>query len=92
MPIQNLLVLDLTEFIVKSEFKKSEVKKECKKDKDYGDDYDMYGDDDYGNYGDEDDFGLDDDFGKKDADLDDLNIIESVLQVKEEYKILDFII
>ena len=52
----------------------------------------MYGDEDYGNYGDEDDFGLDDDFGKKDADLDDLNIIESVLHVKEEYKILDFII
>ena len=52
----------------------------------------MYGDEDYGNYGDEDDFGLDDDFGKKEADLDDLNIIESVLHVKEEYKILDFVV
>jgi hypothetical protein len=51
----------------------------------------MYGDEDYGNYGDEDDFGFDDDFGKKNTDLDDLNIIESVLQVKEEFKILDFI-
>lgn len=63
MPIQNLLVLDLTQFLVKNEPRQAQPKKEKKveeKDNNYGDDYDMYGDEDYGNYGDEDDFGLDD--------------------------------
>ena len=86
--LQNLLVLDLTDYLVRvnASSQKEEKTETIVKEEEYNDEDDEYGGIDFGNYGDEDGFGdFADDFGDANLEFDD----QLILHVPEEQIFLE---